>query len=237
MFRQLTFGAAVALCLAFGSADLQAQCVGCGGSTPIYSQPINGGAYYGQPVYNTQMYNNYSMQQTYTSGQVNGCCGGYTSVAPMNTGCGCNAAPVRTSGCGCNVAPMYSGCGGCNSAPVNMGCGGCNTAPVNMGCGGCNSAPMNMGCGAPVNMGCGGCNGGYAQPVMSSACGCGGMVNGGMMMDTTVMGGDIQPQATGEVMDQASPPVPVENGTKVEEKKSPAPANTETSAKTEEKSE
>ena len=87
---------AVAACIAMCSAELQAQCVGCGGSTPIYSTPMSTGTIYA-PMYGTQTYGtpiyNQATYSSYTP--VSGCCGQITSTAmtaPI-------ATSIPTSGC------------------------------------------------------------------------------------------------------------------------------------------
>lgn len=204
MFRQFTFGVVAAAALAFCAADLQAQCVGCGGSTPIYSQPINAGYSYGyaQPVYGTVAY-----------GQpAQGCCGQMTyASAPVNNGCcnnGCYSAPVQSC---CRPRMMRTNC--CRPMMARTNC----------------CQPMRTSCCQPMaTTGCCGNMGQmtYTQGTVTSACGCGGTVMGGGM----IMDGTIQPQEAGGAVDQANPPVPVETDTKVEEK-TPAPAEkTETAA-------
>lgn len=198
MFRQLTFGVVVAAGLALCAADLQAQCVGCGGSTPIYSQPINAGVYsYGQPVYGTTAYGQPgcggcgNMQMTYTAAPISsGCC---------NTGC----APVQTSCC----QPM-----------VRSNC--CRPMARRSCC-----QPVNSCCQPMVNSGC--CHTNYANN-MTSSCGCGGnVVMGTQAGGGVIMGTVVQPPAGGAV-DQANPPVPVETDTKVEEKTPAPADGTET---------
>ena len=67
-------------------------------------------------------------------------------------------------------------------------------------------------------------------PMATSSCGCngGGVIMSGVIMNGGAVGSEVivEPQATGEVIDQTSPPAPVE--TKPEENKAPAPAETET---------
>ena len=58
MLRQLVFGIAAMACLSLCTAELQAQCVGCGASAPVYSTPISSApvVYGAQQSYGVQSY-------------------------------------------------------------------------------------------------------------------------------------------------------------------------------------
>ena len=62
-------------------------------------------------------------------------------------------------------------------------------------------------------------------PMATSSCGCngGGVIMSGVIMNGGAVGSEVivEPQATGEVIDQTNPPVPVE--TEPAENKEPAP--------------
>lgn len=203
MFRQLAFGVAVAACLAVCSAEVQAQCVGCGGSTPIYSTSMSSGVVYNAPMYSQQVYSqpvyNQMMPQTYTAGTI----ARVSYAAPMSNGCCSNS-------CGntCGSYRMYNPCRTtCCRRPVSNCCNRM-VAPVN-NCGGCGNCGVSYGYASNA---CGGC--GATSPCV----GCG--ANQGVIMN----GGAMEPQSTGGAVDTTSPPMPVEDKKMEEKGTTPSPA-------------
>ena len=235
MLRQLAFGIAAMACLSLCTVELNAQCVGCSQSAPVYSTPISSGAVYGAPVqqsYGAQSYGvqSYGVQSYAAPVENHAPAVSYAApvesyAAPVNYAApvdsyaapAYNSYPAATSSCGCSgqAAPISYG----NVAPVSY-----EAAPIS------HSAPVSypsspcVGCGystpAPVSS-CG-CNGGvvsgsYGAPVaggvITEGVHTGGVIEGGTTFSGVITDGTIiesTPVIESGDGEQAAPPAPTE---------------------------